>query len=62
MRYYIWFNRDERPVSKAWPYEDEIERMAEEQRPPGDAVTLRAGTREQLKALYHLSETDFIDS
>ncbi len=61
MRYYIWLNKDAEPVSKAWPYEDETERMAEEQRPPRNAVTLRTGTREQLKEIYCLREEDFID-
>jgi hypothetical protein len=62
MRYYIWLDQDERPVSKAWPYEDETERMVEEQRPPRNAVILRTGTREQLQARYHLQEADFSDS
>ena len=62
MRYYIWVNKNDYPVSKAWPYEDETERMAEEQRPPSKAVTLRTGTREELKARYRLKEEDFLDS
>ena len=61
MRYYLWVNKDEQPVSKAWSYEDETERMAEEQRPPTNAITLHTGTREQLKARYGLLETDFVD-
>lgn len=61
MHYYLWLDKDERPVSKAWPYEDETERMAEEQHPPRAGVTLRTGTREQLKQRYRLSEADFID-
>ena len=30
MKYYIWLDDEERPLSKAWRYEDETERMAEE--------------------------------
>jgi len=47
MKYYVWLDADEKPVSKAWSYEDETERMAEERHPPVTTATLRAGTREQ---------------
>ena len=30
MKYYIWLDSEERPLSKAWRYEDETERMAAE--------------------------------
>ena len=62
MRYYIWLDVAGRPVSKAWPYEDETERMAEERRPPPTAVSLRTGTRGQLVEQYGLGEEDFADS
>jgi hypothetical protein len=60
MRYYLWLGKDGRPISKAWPYEDETERMAEEQRPPNGAVTLRTGTLAELKARYGLTEQDIV--
>jgi hypothetical protein len=50
-----------RPLTQAWPYEDETERMAEEHRPPPGAIILRAGTREQLMELYGLQAEDFAD-
>ena len=52
MKYYVWLDVDDQPLSKAWPYEDETERMAEERRPPTEAAVLRAGTREQLMELW----------
>jgi hypothetical protein len=61
MRYYIWLNEKGLPVSKAWPYVDETERMVEETRPPEQGVTIRTGTKEQLTMLLHLSEKDFAD-
>ncbi len=61
MKYYIWLDAEERPLSKAWPYEDETERMAEEQRPPSAAAVLSAGTREQLVERFGLKEEDFVD-
>jgi hypothetical protein len=61
VKYYIWLDVAGRPVSKAWPYEDETERMAEERRPPRAAASLRAGTREQLMERYRLREEDFAD-
>lgn len=61
MKYYVWLDADEKPLSKAWPYEDETERMAEERHPPTAATTLRAGTREQLIERYGLREEDFAD-
>ena len=62
MKYYVWLDAADRPVSKAWPYEDETERMAEERRPPPVAASLRTGTREQLIERYGLREEDFADS
>jgi hypothetical protein len=62
MHYYIWISKEGKPASKAWPYEDETERMVEQNRPPTENVVLRTGTKEQLKAIYHLKEFDFVDS
>lgn len=61
MKYYVWLDADDRPISKAWRYEDETERMAEERQPPSAAAVLRAGTREQLIERYGLHEQDFAD-
>ena len=61
MKYYVWLDADHKPLSKAWPYEDETERMAEAQRPPAGSAVLRAGTREQLIEQYALQEDDFAD-
>ncbi len=61
MKYYIWMDKQDRPLSKAWRYDDEIERMAEEQRPPSANAILRAGTREQLVENFDLQEADFAD-
>ena len=61
MKYYLWLDADGRPLSKALPYEDESERMAEEARPPAGAAAIRAGTKEQLKALYGLTDEDFLE-
>ncbi len=61
MKYYIWMDARERPLSKAWPYDDETERMAEERHPPSAAAVLRAGTREQLIERFGLAEEDFAD-
>lgn len=61
MKYYIWLNSNEKPLSKAWRYDDETERMAAEQNPPSTTAMLRAGTREQLKERYGLREEDFAD-
>jgi hypothetical protein len=61
MKYYVWLDRDEKPLSKAWRYEDETERMAAEGRPPSVAAVLRAGTREQLIERFGLSDEDFAD-
>jgi hypothetical protein len=60
MKYYIWLDANERPLSKAWRYEDETERMAAERVPPS-AAALRAGTRDQLIERYGLCEEDFAD-
>ena len=62
MHYYIWLNKEGVPVSKAWPYEDETERMVEETRPPDNGATLRTGTKEQLKVLYGLCDQVFSDA
>ena len=61
MKYYVWLDADERPLSKAWRYEDETERMAAERQPPCATAMLRAGTREQLIERYGLRATDFAD-
>ncbi len=61
MKYYVWVDENDRPVSKAWPYEDEIERMVAGTRPPAGAVALRAGTKEQLKFRYGLADDDFVE-
>jgi hypothetical protein len=62
MKYYVWLGPDERPLSKAWPYDDETERLAAEQQPPDDNAVLRAGTRAQLIERFALCEQDFVDS
>jgi hypothetical protein len=61
MKYYIWMDADERPLSRAWRYDDETERMAAERHPPYAGAVLRAGTREQLIERYSLHEADFAD-
>lgn len=60
MKYYLWVDAEDRPVSQAWAYEDETERMAEEARPPEGAAALRTGTREELEARYGLAAEDFV--
>lgn len=62
MKYYVWFDAEDRPLSKAWPYQDETERMAEQRHPPSTTAVLHAGTREQLIERYGLREEDFVDS
>jgi hypothetical protein len=61
MKYYVWMDVDEKPLSRAWPYEDETERMAAERRPPRAGAVLRAGTRTQLAERYGLRDADFVD-
>ena len=61
MKYYVWLDAGDRPLSKAWRYEDETERMAAERHPPSAAAVLRAGTREQLSERYALDDSDFAD-
>jgi len=61
MKYYVWMDAKDRPLSKAWPYQDETERMAEERYPPSETAVLRAGTREQLIENFGLREEDFAD-
>jgi hypothetical protein len=61
MKYYVWLDAGDKPLSKAWPYEDETERMAAERHPPSAATILRAGTMEQLIERYGLCEEDFAD-
>ncbi len=61
MKYYIWVDAGDKPLSLAWRYEDETERMAAERHPPSAAAVLRAGTREQLIERYRLREEDFAD-
>lgn len=59
MKYYVWLDAGERPLSLAWRYEDETERMAAERHPPCAGAVLQAGTRQQLIERYGLRETDF---
>jgi len=61
MKYYIWMNSENRPLSKAWRYDDETERMAEEHHPPSADAVLRAGTREQLMETFGLQAEDFAE-
>ena len=61
MKYYIWLDAEDKPLSLAWRYEDETERMAAERHPPSAAAVLRAGTRDQLIERYDLREEDFTD-
>jgi len=61
MKYYVWLDARDRPLSKAWRYEDETERMVAERHPPSAAAVLRAGTREQLIERYALDDSDFAD-
>jgi len=61
VKYYIWLDTEERPLSKAWSYDDETERMVEERHPPSTTAVLRAGTREQLIERFGLTEKDFAD-
>jgi hypothetical protein len=61
MKYYIWLDADDRPLSRAWRYEDETERLVAERQPPSVAAILRAGTREQLIGRYGLRDEDFAD-
>jgi hypothetical protein len=61
MKYYIWLDAVERPLSKAWRYEDETERMAAERHPPCAGAVLHAGTRVQLVERFGLRATDFAD-
>ena len=62
MKYYIWLDAEERPLSRAWRYDDETERMAAEKHPPSAGAVLRAGTREQLIERFGLCAADFIDN
>ena len=62
MKYYIWLDAGDRPLSRAWRYDDETERMAAERHPPSDVAVLRAGTREQLMERFGLGEEDFSDT
>ena len=61
MKYYIWMDNSNKPLSKAWRYDDETERMAEERHPPSPDAVLRAGTREQLVATFGLKAEDFAE-
>jgi len=60
MKYYLWVDAQDKPIFPAWAYQDEVERMAEETRPPTNAVALRTGTKEELKARYGLTEDAFV--
>ena len=62
MKYYIWLDAEDKPLSKAWRYEDETERMAAEQHPPLVNAVLRAGTRIQLTERFGLCPDDFADN
>ena len=62
MKYYVWLDAADKPLSKAWPYADETKRMAAERHPPSAAAVLRAGTREQLVERYGLREHDLADN
>ena len=62
MKYYIWLDGEGRPLSKAWRYEDETERMAAERNPPSADAVMRAGTRQQLIEILGLRDEDFADS
>lgn len=61
MKYYIWLDADNQPLSRAWPYEDETERMAAERQPPSAVAVLRAGTKQQLIERWGLRAEDFAD-
>lgn len=61
MKYYVWMDSEDRPLSKAWRYDDEIERMAAERQPPSNDAVLRAGTKQQLIEIFGLQESDFAD-
>ena len=61
MKYYIWLDREDRPLSRAWRYDDETERMAGERHPPAQQAVLRAGTRTQLMERFGLRDEDFAD-
>lgn len=61
MKYYVWLDAEDRPLSRAWRYDDETERMAAERHPPCAGAVLRAGTRDQLIGRFGLCETDFAD-
>jgi hypothetical protein len=61
LKYYIWLDVNDRPLSRAWRYDDETERMAAERQPPSATAVLRAGTRKQLIERYGLYEEDFAD-
>ena len=61
MKYYVWMDEEDRPLTKAWPYQDETERIAAERHPPSAIAVLRAGTREQLIENFGLQGEDFIE-
>ena len=61
MKYYIWLDAEDKPLSRAWRYKDETERMAAERHPPSATAILRAGTRGQLIERFGLREEDFVD-
>jgi hypothetical protein len=62
MKYYAWLDGAGRAVTKAFPYEDETERMVEETRPPRNGGILRVGTRQQLISRYRLRDEEFADA
>ena len=59
MRFFIWIDTDGKPVSRAWPYEDEYQLSAEQESMPSGAFALRAGTEDELKSMYGLEDEDF---
>jgi hypothetical protein len=60
MKYYLWVDAHDQPLTQALAYEDEIERMMEEDDPPPGAVILRVGTKDELKVRYGLDENQFV--
>jgi len=61
MKYYVWMDAEDRPLTEAWPYKDETERMAAERQSPSATAVLRAANREQLIEYSGLQEEDFPD-
>jgi hypothetical protein len=57
MKYYVWLDAEERPLSKAWRYDDETERMTAEStrdstmelKCPSSSVRLDAHSRDRSR-------------